>query len=103
MVIGGLSPAQSGRGVSVHACREPIHRFVSLNARDLARRKYKTRPDDSGRGKAGASRHVGGLGSEEIPNLFKRSRLGWCSNLEQTALLADIRRPGRAQLDGHTR
>ena len=33
----------------------------------------KTRPDDSGRGKAGASRHVGELGSEEIPNLILRA------------------------------
>ena len=70
MVIDGVSPAQRGRGASVHACREPIHRFVSPNSRDLARRQSKTRPDDSGRGKPGGSRHVGDFGAEEIPGVF---------------------------------
>ena len=36
-----------------------MNRFVSPDSRDLAGRQSKTRPDDSGRGKAGASRHVG--------------------------------------------
>ncbi len=49
-----------GRGVSVHACREPIHRFVSPNLRVLTTCQPTPFPDDSGRGKAGTSRHVAG-------------------------------------------
>ena len=40
------------------------------HSREFARRQSKTRPDDSGRGKPGGSRHVGGFGIEEIPGLF---------------------------------
>ena len=62
MVIAG--PA--GRGVSVHACREPIHRFVS-RIRETSR-GGNPRPAAMTRGTARLEPHatLGALGSEGI-------------------------------------
>ncbi len=52
--------AHRRRGLSVHARREPIRWFVFPGLARTRETAMQTRPDDSGRGKAGASGHVGG-------------------------------------------
>ncbi len=70
--IGGLSSAGRGRGVSVHACREPIHRFVFSNSQDRSRwAAIHDTPRWLAARQAGASRPGRwGFGTEEIRGLF---------------------------------